>query len=202
MAIINLEKRTTVNWDEFNDNTKSNDSKIFILGDLILDNSGCESLNLTVGKRWLNKNQYYAIPKDGIKVKPGDNIIIESSQEIAMPYNVFGIVFGVGANIFRGGFVSSGKIDPGFKGKLKIGYYNGSKGNIIFKEGDFLACCAFLTMEDCLQAPLQDYHSEPEAIIIQDQGVKKVLRWLSKNWYSTLALLISFATFLLKIFEK
>ncbi len=201
MSVVDLSKRISDNWDEYNQYKKSEDSKIYIKGDIILDNVGPASVNITAGERWYDytKNKYYKIPFEGIKLKPGKNITIETSQKFALPYNIFGVIYGTGKNIFRGGFVSSGKINPGFCGYLKIGYYNGSDGTICFRKGDLLACCAFHEMETHIENALEHYLSDVEAEILDNRGIRKVINWCKDNWYSLLSILISICALVVSI---
>lgn len=193
MAIVNLNKRITKDWNQYNRSLKSCKSLIFINGEVVLKNVGPASLNITVGDRWYDcsKNKYYAIPEKGLKVKPGKSIIIETKQEFALPYNVFGIIFGTGKNIFKGGFISTGKINPGFHGVLKIGYYNGSDSVIIFNRNDLLACCSFFDIETTLESPLEKYLTEPEPEFEPNTIPQKIKLWLVDNWYAVVSIILS-----------
>lgn len=148
MSIVNLNKRITTNFSEYSNCSKSSDSLIYIEGDYSTDESGPDCLSLTVGNCWYDKNRYISIdPKKGIKIRPHAGIVIETSEIIALPFNIYGVLFGAGSNIYRASFVSNGKIDPGFCGKLRIGYHNASSNTITLKTGDKLAYAFFLTSE-------------------------------------------------------
>ena len=58
-----------------------------------------------------------------------------------------GAVYGNGKNIYRGAFISCGKIDPLFTGKLRIRVYNGGAKKIVLKTGDKLAYAVFFQTE-------------------------------------------------------
>lgn len=193
MAVIDLGNRITEDWDKYNECVKSSDSLIFIDGEIILKDVGPASVNVTVGDKWhdIEKGKVYKIPKAGIKVKSGENILIETSQRIALPNNVFGVLYGTGKNIFRGGFISSGKINPGFNGCLKVGYYNGNSRTICFKPGDLLACCTFLNMETTTNNALEYYINTPEPQILETKIIVKLLMWLKKNWYVIVTICLS-----------
>ena len=201
MALIDLNTRITSNWDEYNDFVKSDRSFIYVDGDVVLDNVGPASMNLTVGERWFDfvTKKYYKIPAKGLKIKPGKSVIIETSQEIATPFNIFGVVYGTGKNIFKGGFISTGKINPGFKGKLKIGYYNGSNTAIIFEPKDLLACCSFYGVETTLVRPLKEYISDPEPEFVPDTFWQRLKTWFKENWYSVVSIVVSLAALIVSI---
>lgn len=192
--LVDLKKHITDDWDVYNDLLTDKESKLYIRGKIIFDNDGPESLNLTVGDKYIVNGKPIKIAEDGIKVPSGKSIVLETEQQLAVPHNMFGMIAGVGVNIFRNGFVSVGKIDPGFKGKLKLGYYNGNTNSITFKAGDLLACCSFWYMESSIKFSLEDYHSEPEAVMESINGLKYILIWLKKNWYSMLALIVAIFT--------
>lgn len=200
MAVVDLGNRITKDWDEYNECVKSSDSLIFIDGDIILKDVGPASVNVTVGDKWhdLERGKVYKITDSGIKVKSGENILIETSQRIALPNNVFGVLYGTGKNIFRGGFISSGKINPGFNGYLKVGYYNGNKKTICFKPGDLLACCTFFNVETTTNNALEYYINTPEPQFLETRNIVKILMWLKKNWYVIVTICISITSIIVK----
>lgn len=193
MSVVDLGIRVTQEWDKYNEYVKSNDSLIYIAGEVILKDVGPASLNVTVGEKWhdLTKGKVYKIPESGIKVKPGENILVETAQRIALPNNVFGVLYGTGKNIFRGGFISSGKINPGFNGCLKVGYYNGNKRTICFKPGDLLACCTFFNMETTTSSALEYYLDTPEPELLEPNSWVKMWTWIKKNWYAIISVCLS-----------
>lgn len=192
--LVNLKNHITSDWHDYNSHITDSESKLYVRGKIIFDNDGPESLNLTVGDKYFLNGKPIKIVKDGIKVPSGKSIVLETEQQLAVPHNMFGVITGIGVNIFRNGFVSTGKIDPGFKGKLKLGYFNGNTSAIIFKSGDLIACCSFWYMESSIEFPLENYHSEPEAFIESISRLKCCLEWFKKNWYSILALAVSLVT--------
>lgn len=192
--LVDLKKHITSDWNEYNNFISKKESKLYIRGKIIFDNNGPESLNLTVGDKYICNGKTIKISEDGVKVPSGKSVVLETAQQIAVPHNMFGMIAGVGINIFRNGFISAGKIDPGFKGKLKLAYFNGNGNAITFKSGDLLACCSFWYMESSIEFSLEDYHSEPEAVVESVSGLRNIFLWLKKNWYAMLALLVSIFT--------
>lgn len=159
MGVIDLNIRLTDSWDSFNDNLKSSDSLIYIEPKNYLSDDKPSSIDLTVGEKcfFLKDNKYYDFPEDGIHVKAFTSILVESEQKLGLPYNIFGLVTGKGNKIFQGTFISTGKINPGFNGKLKIGLFNGSDKSITIKKGDPLCTCVFFEMESSMTAPHKSY---------------------------------------------
>lgn len=181
MSIVNLGKRVTQDIGAFNNYIQSSDSLIYIEGDYKVDEKSPDCLSLTVGEAWFNKNQYVKIGKKGIKVRPHTGIVIITKEKISLPLNVYGMLFGSGHNIYRGAFVSSGKIDPGFRGHLKIGYHNAGSETIILKPDDKLAYALFLTSESEIPSTVENSTS-PELEIRPALSVKeRISRWWNNN---------------------
>lgn len=199
MAIVNLSRRVTNNADEYSKYSRSSDSLIFVKGNLATDESGPDCLALTVGQCWYDNARYIEIDsKKGIKVKPHTSVVLETAEEIALPLNVYGLLFGAGSNIYRGAFISSGKIDPGFSGKLRIGYHNGSSKTVTIKRNDKLAYCIFIGTECGLEhTPLPMASGQP--VIKAMSRRERFLRWFTQNAYQILAILLSTISIIVSI---
>lgn len=197
MSVIDLTRRITYDWDDYNKNIKSHESCIFIEVDgneSVVIQSGT-SVNLTVGAIWYDSEKHTNnnIPKNGVQVKPKKYIVVQTQQRFAIPHNVYGILVGKGNNIFNGGVISTGKITPGFKGELKIGYYNAGESTIRLKKGDLLACCIFLDTETTIMSEeLDDQDQKPPAIEFIKRRTK-LKEYLKNNLYSILSVIISIA---------
>lgn len=162
MSVVDLETRLTKSWDDYNNNLKSSDSLIFIEPHSYNIDDGPSSLDLTVGDRFFfhDHGQHFTITNDGVYIEPFNALLLETEQRVCLPLNIFGIVIGKGHQIFQGTFISSGKINPGFKGKLNIGLYNGSRKRIHIKRGQPLCSCVFFQMESNMSSPLKSYDSK------------------------------------------
>lgn len=194
LAVIDLSNRTTEDWSEYNNNKTEYNSKIYVRGKLLFDNDGAQCINFTVGDHFYQNGQLKQIPNKGLRLSPRELRVVETEQFITIPLNMYGLVFGYGINIFRGCILSPGKIDPGFKGKLKLGFYNGSDSKIVLHKGDVIASGSFWNIQTTMDYPLPDYHAEPIPLLEDYSLLQKAGIWLSKNWYSLLALIIAFAT--------
>lgn len=159
MGIIDLNKRHTGCWREMHQNLQSPDSKVFVLD---ANNINLTSMDLEVGQAYIlpGSNRQYAIPEDGLVVKPRHSVVIFTKQRIKLPYNVFGVVTGKGTYIFKGCFLATGKIDPAFDGYLKIGFYNGGDTSIKLPKGTPFATAYFINTDSTLEAPLENYQSD------------------------------------------
>ncbi len=199
MSIVDLTKRTTTDWNEYYKNISSQDSKIYVSDKVVLDNDCPASLLLTVGDTYLRKGISVKMPSSGLKIPPNKTIVFVTKQRVGVPHNVFGMITGVGINIFNSGFVSSGKIDSGFDGNLKIAFFNGNEKAVVFNEGDLVACCSFWNTEYSIEYKLPDYHSDVKPELEEKSVLSKGLSWLKNNWYSLLALIISILAIILGV---
>lgn len=199
MSIVNLSKRATNNTNEYYKNSHSSDSLIYVKENIVTDQSGPDCLELTVGQCWYDNGRYIEIDsKKGIKVKPHTSVVLEAAEEIALPLNVYGLLFGAGSNIYRGAFISSGKIDPGFSGKLRVGYHNGSSKTVTIKRNDKLAYCIFIGTECGLEnTPLPMPSAQP--VIKAMSRRERFLRWFTQNAYQILAILLSTISIIVSI---
>ncbi|NHM30547.1 dCTP deaminase domain-containing protein [Neobacillus terrae] len=188
--IIDLKQRTTTDWSKFDSYKKSMESLIFVDKKNIKDDGAC-CLDFTIGERWFNQSnsQWYIIPDDGIILKSTEAITIETNEKLGVPLNVFGVVTGVGRNIYSGGMVSSGKIDPGFNGKLRIGFFNSSRKKMTLKKGETICACYFIQSETSIVAPLPAYIDESQSL--PTKGGFKVKKFLLANWDKILTIAIA-----------
>lgn len=182
MPIVCLSKRVTGNDVEFNNAMNSADSLLYLQGfdstsSDVFDASGTDCLILRVGDKWFDRSRYVQISNAGIKVKPHSSVVVETLEKIALPLNMYGLLFGAGKNIYSGGFISSGKIDPGFSGNLRIGFHNGSSHPVTLKPGDKIAYSLFLDMES-------EVHTRPLFTVSSSPAAVKLTRWERfKLWF-------------------
>lgn len=200
MSIVSLESRTTSNWGEYEAYRSSSDSLIFINGTFTTDASGPDCLCITVGNCWYDNGKYIELDKTrGLHVRPHTSIVFEASEQLALPLNIYGLLFGTGSNIYRGAFISSGKVDPGFSGKLKIGFHNGSDESILLHIGDKLAYCLFLNAESCLiNMPFSTPVTPPVQFLTKREKLKK---WFFRNASQIITIAIALLSFLFSFFK-
>ena len=163
MALINLNKRVTDKWEVRCDNLESPDSFIYIKDRANEKVANPASMEIEVGDVYIlpRNGQQYKIPEEGLSIDPKQSVVIYSRQKISLPYNAFGLITGKGNYIFQGCFISSGKIDPGFDGFLKIGFYNGSNKQILLKKGIGFASVFFINTDFTMSSSLEDYQTAP-----------------------------------------
>ncbi|MGI6555141.1 MAG: dCTP deaminase domain-containing protein [Bacillota bacterium] len=202
MSVVDLRTRVTNDWNKFNHFLKSSDSLIYVEGTINLPENGPASLDLSLGPQWYDpkSQKYYSIEEKGVFIKPGEAVVLETAQRIGVPFNVFGIVTGKGKFIYKGVFVSTGKIDPGFNNKLLIGVFNGGRETInIRRDEDFCSCCFFQT-ESNIDIPLRIYPESSSKIFSNEPVSQKVKTWYLKNWKVLVPILISICSLVVATF--
>ena len=199
MSVIDLRKRSTSDWEKMHQHLQSTDSVIFI-DPKNNDRIGPVSMDIEVGDAYIvpGSNESFKIPQEGVKVKPKQAVVLYTSQRFKLPYNVFGVVTGKGKYIFKGCFLSTGKIDPGFEGCLKIGLFNGGCSSINLKPNDVFATVYFLNTDMTISAPLKNYQSSLEHDVRGLSLRKRVGIYLKEHWLAFLGWgIVAVPTFLL-----
>lgn len=97
MSVIDLAKRSTSDWNETYKHLQSTDSVVFFTP-YNKDKVGPVSMDIEVGDAYIlpGSNESFKIPREGIKVKPKESIVVYTKQRFKLPYNVFGVVTGKG----------------------------------------------------------------------------------------------------------
>jgi dUTPase len=194
MSVVDLCHRATANWDAFNRCVRSCDSLIFFENDIPLVSDPPGSIDLCVGSRWFDPTQgrFYAVEESGLQVKAQSCVVIEVGQRIAIPHNVMGFVTGKGRFIFQSALISTGKIDPGFDGRLRIGFFNASSQVIVLRRNDPFCSCCFLNTESEAKHPKR-YETEPTPQTSPIPRSVLVKRFLLENWKVIVPIGISIA---------
>ena len=204
MAIVDLNHRITADWTERCDNLQSPDSFVFVSDNHQNDTLNPASMEISVGDVYLlpGDNKTYLITDEGLTVRPRHSVVIYTKEKFALPYNMFGVVTGKGNYIFKGCFVSTGKIDPGFTGYLKIGFYNGGLSKIVLKKGDSFASVFFVSTEFTMPHPLQNYQLTPTPEAKPISRCTRIWNYISAHWVAFLAwAVITIPTALLNILQ-
>ena len=187
MSVVNLSKRHTNQWDEVHEHLQSPDSMIYINEG---NNINPTSMDLEVGSAYIvpGSNQTFAISEtEGLKIKPHESVVIYTKQRVKLPYNVFGVITGKGTYIFKGCFLSAGKIDPAFEGHLKIGFYNGGNSSVKLETGKAFATAFFLNTDVTLTAPLENYQTNLNPDYPSLKWYQSVYMYIKQHWISFIA---------------
>lgn len=194
MGVVDLSNRLTSDWDKYCTFLKSSSSYVFTenIEKLDKEDLGSTTINLLAGDKYWNPNspKEKLISQKGLNIKPKESIVLVVKNKIGLPLNVFGSIYGRGTNIFNGFFVSSGKIDPGFQGYLKIGLYNGNNKKITIKTGEIIASCSFYNMDLTLNnVPIK--HTDLQYPTFEDSKFKLFLDWILTNAFQLLGFITS-----------
>ena len=183
MSVIDLTKRSTSDWNKTYKHLQSTDSVVFITP-YNKDKVGPVSMDIEVGDAYIlpGSNESFKIPKEGIKVKAKESVVVYTKQRFKLPHNVFGVVTGKGKYIFKGCFLAAGKIDPGFDGFLKIGFFNGGCSSIDLKPDESFATVYFINTDSTLSAPLKTYQNSLEHDVKRIGWYKQAWLYIKSHW--------------------
>ncbi len=148
MPIVDLEARLTNDFDLYMRSAQRLSSFIYISAPVSLDD-GPSSVELHVGDAFYScsEDAYIQVGAEGIKLRSGESVVVDSQEKVGLPANIFGFVSGKGRYIFTGVMLSPGKIDPLFCDHLRIGLFNSGKSAAVLHRGEPLCTCAFVSME-------------------------------------------------------
>ncbi len=192
MSVVDLCRRATSDWDEFNRFVRSSDSLVFFENGVPAISDPPGSVDLCVGTRWFDPDgeKLYKIDAKGLVIKAHSCVVVEVDRRLALPHNVMGIVVGKGKFIFRSALVSTGKIDPGFDGKLRIGFQNASAQEMTLNVGTSFCSCFFFNTESEVINPRRNA-MEPDANTQPLRMGKRWSLWWSENWKTLVPICVS-----------
>ncbi|MGV3659497.1 MAG: dCTP deaminase domain-containing protein [Prosthecobacter sp.] len=198
MPIVDLAIRLTTDKKQFESNSGSEESFIYVSGEDW--QKDCNALDLTIGNSTFAEGKNFEIG-EGYELKRGRGVVFETAQTIWVPQNVTGIVVGRGGLIYQGLFVSPGKINPGFRGALRIGVFNSGSKRITLKSGERICSCLFST---CESSVLLGGLIEERGIAIPTRPpiALRIKQQLLDRWTDILAMIISSTALIISIFKK
>lgn len=112
MAVVDLLNRCSDNNAVCEKSKLSPESLIYISPKPVSELLSPISCDLTIGAECYRPNvgKKYMLDENGIKVKPGESVVVYTKEHIRTPFNVFGLVTGKGKYIYQGCMVASGKM--------------------------------------------------------------------------------------------
>ena len=146
MSLLDPRSRITSDVDRFHRERRSSSSKVYVNPDpKVVD---IASIDLSVGEQYFESSlsEKRPLQDDRVVLGAGRSIVLYTQEEVRLPLNVFGVVSGKGSWIYHGIFISSGKIDPGFSGRLRIGLHNASAQPVILEKGELICSCYFVDL--------------------------------------------------------
>lgn len=181
MSVADLTNRITKVEAEYQRFRHSSDSLILIQGEIHIAKHEPTVVDLTVGDKL-----YYPrygegdkqIPKEGLLLRPGEAAVVHTAEMIGVPLNLFGLLAGKGKLIFEGVFISVGKLNPGFVGKLRIGIFNGGAKDYLLKTGDTFCSCCFFQMDSHLAHTVSHEPFGPPSKMIRPSVSRRFLKAL------------------------
>ena len=93
-------------------------------------------VDLSVGESYMEAGASEALTMSAsCELKPGRCIIVQTSERVSVPNNVFGLLCSKGSLAARGFLVPNTKTDPLFSGTLDIAIYNAGKKPLTINKG-------------------------------------------------------------------
>jgi deoxycytidine triphosphate deaminase len=169
-----MSNRVTQDSQRFENLKKSDFSQIFSNAEEIQD----FSIELTLGNRWskepsVENHNLKNLDSDKATIPPQGSIVVESQEEIRVPNNLFGLILTTGSLLRgKGVFVGTGKIEPFFRGKLRLLLMNNTNYKIEIYKGDKLASAIFFRTETT---------AEGEPITLPDEGPKPYKNFFKRS---------------------
>jgi deoxycytidine triphosphate deaminase len=191
MPAVDLTRRVTRSEEDFERFRESADSLIFVSCDVQTDSLA--TMDLTVGDTWFDCStvEAYEVPPDGLALAARRAVVIETHEVLGAPSNIFGMVTGKGRYIFQGLFVSTGKVDPGFFGRLRIGIYNGGHRSVTLKRGEPFCSCWFFPVETTLPAQARKPALAPGRVAHREPWWRCTVIFFCREWARLIPITVS-----------
>lgn len=179
MAVIYIRDRVTENEREFSTAALSDRSLLFLTG---ASSTEAFSVELTVGEQWSENygpanNHMFRIGQEGVEIGRNGSIVVEVAQEIHVPHNMYGIVVPTGSLFLdRGTIIAAAKVEPSFRGRLKLRLVNTTPERMVLKRGIKVASIIFFPTETTRHQPTV------EKQVLPNEKVPPLLRRLGR-WF-------------------
>src|SRR5690606_992918 len=91
------------------------------------------------------------------KIRAHGSIVVEAAEEIWIPNNRYGILVPTGSMFLsRGILIAPAKIEPAFRGRMKLRLFNTTSKKTIVKKGEKLGSAVFFQTESTeIRTPIQ-----------------------------------------------
>lgn len=185
MSLVNIKNRVTNDEEKFQSNSFSDQSYLFLKDS---NNHIVESfsLELTLGNGWADRyseterSLMEIDDQKGIKIAKKGSVVVEVGEEIKMPHNLYGILVPTGSLFLsKGILIAPSKIEPSFKGKLKLRLFNTSNEVFVLQKKAKLASAIFFSTD------VTEFHPEiNKASDIAKSNLSnydKSVRWIKNN---------------------
>lgn len=146
MTVAYLKGRSTEDHERYIALQSSDQSLIF---------AGAEGVHefemtLTIGevfslKHPTTESSFQLVTDDGIAITHGAAVTVEIAEDLRVPLNLFGVIFPKGSLAHVTGlFCPTAKIDPGFRGRLRLVLFNCSGQRIVLRREQAIASAVFM----------------------------------------------------------
>lgn len=191
MTVVHLAGRHTAERKAFLDYKKSHNSVLLTNSDKVetfehpisVGDAYCDTFPATIPN-------FAKIEPSGFRLAPRSSAVIEVNESIEVPYNMFGIIFPKGTLATVNGIaVPTTKIDPGFRGNLRLLVSNTSSRSYDLKQGDVIASVVFLSTSLTVDEPVTSPKDDIVATVPPFR--KRTLRWIKNHGPAVVVPLVS-----------
>lgn len=157
MSVQRLAGRTTSSEEDFKKFSLSPESLLFLNGSEPV-HTDYYSIDLTVGSGWStsyserSKNLYSL---DGeISISSGKSLVIELDEQIWIPHNRYGLIVPTGEiGLTHGLLFAPTKVEPNFKGRLKVRLFNTGVDKVPLVRGQRMASLLLFSTDEMVHQP-------------------------------------------------
>ncbi|MEM9457356.1 MAG: hypothetical protein AAGF11_24465 [Myxococcota bacterium] len=156
--------------------------------------------DLHIGDQYYDPGSQLPRPFPGRKdyvLRPGRCVVVETAEELVVPNNIFGLLCSKGSLSAQGLLVANTKVDPLFKGNLRVAVYNASNTPVKMAKGKPFCAIAFHLLERSVHAAEA---RKPPDIRSQPRGsLERFWDWISAQApiFSILATVVAVANLFL-----
>ena len=178
MSVVHVKSRSTSDEQKYFANSFSDQSLIWASS---VNDIESFSIEFYLGNKWSENYgptgfQMLKIDsEDGLVLEGHGSIVVDVDPEIKMPHNIYGVIVPTGSLFLdKGILIAPAKIEPSFRGRLKLRLFNTTAYKHTLRTGDKLASAIFYGTETT---------SYQEEVVKQDPvtTTKKKFSW-AKFW--------------------
>lgn len=182
MSVIHVKNRFTKDEQSFEYNASSDKSLLWLSEHA---NAEAFSIDLSVGEQWSERygptsNEMHRISDTGMQILKHGSVVVTSAEEVRVPHNMYGILVPTGSLFLdKGILIAPAKVEPAFKGNLKLRLFNTTGLKHTLKIGDKLGSVIFFSTET---TEFQNTITKRSVLVSKPVSAYKRIRlWLSSH---------------------
>jgi deoxycytidine triphosphate deaminase len=201
MTVAHIPSRKTVSEQEYASHKGTDSSLVLLIDESAVENF---SIELTVGNLWSDRydktGEMIEIDSDGLTLPPRGSIVVEVAELIGLPFNLYGLVIPTGSLFLdRGIIIAAAKVEPAFKGRLKLRLVNTTAERRPLAKGQKVASVVLFSTDETMFAPETGKkvmrHVRPPSITIRMRkwaiaNLTTIIGWVVSSCFGAVAALL------------